>query len=36
MDIYKDFAQSFLPEGILTYFDLTDLEKEGEHLRLYL
>jgi len=36
MDIYKELVQSFLPEGILTYFDLTDLEKEGEHLRLYL
>ena len=36
MDVYKELVKSFLPEGILEYFELTGLEKEGEHLRLYL
>jgi len=36
MDVYKELVKSFLPVGILEYFELISLEKEGEHLRLYL
>ena len=36
MSSYKELVKSFLPEGILDYFEPTDLKKEGDQLRLYL
>jgi len=36
MTIYKDFAELLLPEGILTYYDLIDFNKEGENISIYL
>ena len=36
MSIYKEFVKSFLPEGILDYFELTELKKEDNKLRIYL
>ena len=36
MSIYKDFVSSFLPDGILEYFEITDFNKDGDQLRVYL
>lgn len=36
MNIYKDFAQVLLPEGILDYYELTDFKKEENSLLIFL
>lgn len=34
--LYKELVGHLLPEGILEYFELTHLQKDGEYLNIYL
>lgn len=36
MTIYKDLVELLLPEGVLEYFEVTAIKKEGKHLRIHL
>jgi len=36
MSLYKELAGYLLPEGVLDYFELTEVKKEGEGLHIYL
>ena len=36
MTIYKEFAELLLPEGLLTYYDLINFNKEGEIVSIHL
>jgi hypothetical protein len=36
MSIYKEFIGSFLPAGILEYFEFVDFKKDGDKLLIYL
>lgn len=36
MSLYKELVSYLLPEGVLDYFELADVNKEGEHLHIYL
>jgi len=36
MTIYKEFAELLLPEGLLTYYDLINFNKEGEIVSVHL
>lgn len=36
MDVYKEFVKSFLPEGVLEYFELTSFKKSDDQLAIYL
>ena len=36
MMIYKDLVELLLPEGVLDYFEVITIKKEGSHLRIYL
>ena len=36
MTIYKDLVELLLPEGVLEYFEVTAIEKQGKHLRIHL
>ncbi len=36
MSIYKDLVGYLLPNGVLDYFELTEVRKDGEDLHIYL
>ena len=36
MTIYKDLVALLLPEGVLEYFEVITINKESNHLRIYL
>ncbi len=36
MSIYKELVGYLLPEGLLDYFELVDVKKNGEYLNIYL
>jgi hypothetical protein len=36
MSIYKELVGYLLPSGVLEYFELTGVEKEGNYLHIYL
>lgn len=36
MSIYKELANLLLPEGVLSYFEVVNIEKESNQLRIYL
>ncbi len=36
MSLYKELVGYLLPTGVLDYFELVDVKKEGEHLHIYL
>jgi hypothetical protein len=36
MTIYKDLVELLLPDGVLEYFEVITIEKEGKHLRIHL
>ena len=36
MSVYKEFVKTFLPDGILEYFELVDFREERGQLRIYL
>jgi len=36
MSVYKEFVKTFLPKGILEYFELVDFKEERGQLRIYI
>ncbi len=36
MSVYKDLVELFLPKGLLEYFDIPEVKKEGNQLNIYL
>jgi hypothetical protein len=36
MSIYKELVGYLLPKGILEYFELVEVKKDGEYLNIYL
>lgn len=36
MSVYKELVEFLLPAGVLDYFEITEVKKDGEFLRIYL
>jgi hypothetical protein len=36
MTLYKELVELLLPEGVLTYFEVSKLEKESNQLRIFI